>query len=293
MKIYIAGIPGAWSSQQLQTAFQQRGITSVIFALSQCCFNVSSGQVLWQGEDLSLLDGVVVRKLGDTMDPLSHHRVNLLYHLENLGVQIFSTPHALEEANNRYRMTVKLTQAGIPIPETIVTESVEKAIRVVEQWGKAVIKPLFTSKGRAMVLLDRDGPFRLTLKHWDEIGKFPFYLQRFVHSHYDVGMAILDGKLLGAYKRVAGESWQTTIREGGHYEPFNPDQEMLDITHQAANAFGLDYTVVDIVPYKGKYAVYEVSAFGGFSGLYACGIDATSSYAEYVIERIGKAKGQC
>ncbi len=95
--------------------------------------------------------------------------------------------------------------------------------------------------------------------------------------------------MLGAFRRVTGGSWQTTIREGGHYEPFEPDKEAVKIALKAAGAFGLDYTVVDVVPDRGNL-VYEVSAFGGFSGLRACGLDAAAGYAEYAVNKISQRK---
>ena len=45
-------------------------------------------------------------------------------------------------------------------------------------------------------------------------------------------------------------------------------------------AFGLDYTVVDLVEQGDDFLIYEVSAFGGFRGLLeASGVDAAAAYA--------------
>ena len=286
MKILIAGIPGASSSRQLERELTDRGIETGVFALAECRFDTISGRVFWKRYDFSDCDAIVVRKLGDATDPLSRYRINLLYHLESVGVPVISAPAAIDEANDRYRMTMGLVRAGIPMPETVVTESFYEACTITERWGKAVLKPLMTSKGRGMVILDREGPYRLTLKHWQDVGRFPYYLQRFLPVLHDTGVAVLNGQVLGAFNRVSGGSWQTTIRKGGHYEPCQPDETMRNIALTAAAAFSLDYTVVDIVRYASRYYVYEVSAFGGFSGLASCNINAAGIYADYVIQKI-------
>lgn len=288
MKIYVAGIPGAWSTQKLAEAFQRKGVESPVLSLSECSFDIRSGRVLWRGHDLRDGTGVVVRKLGDPIDPLCQHRLNILYQLQHCGLTVISRPEAIEEVNNRYRMTVKLAWGRVPIPETVVTESFDEAVKTVVLWGRAVLKPLFTSKGRGMVLLDREGPYQRLLRDWEGLGRFPYYLQRYVKTDYDTGIAILDGTIIGAFNRISSGTWQTTIREGGHYEPARLDEEMKRIALRAAAVFELAYTIVDMVRSEDGYLVYEVSAFGGFSGLNSCGIDVASVYSDYVISKLSR-----
>jgi len=283
MKIWVAGIPGGWSSDKMVAALKKLRVDCQLFSLSDCSFDLTSGAVFWQGYDLSKLDGVVVRKMGDPADPLTPFRVNMLYQLAAKGVRIFSPPKFIDDINDRYRMTRLLTGSGIPMPETIVTESLDTACEMIDRWGKAVLKPVFTSKGRNMLLLDREGPYRLDLKHWNENGLSPFYLQRFIPATYDIGVAIMGKQVLGAFRRIASvKSWQTTIRTGGRYECFNADSKIISIVERITSIMEFDYTVIDFVLSGEEYLVYEVSAFGGFTGLWKCGIDAPSIFAKYV-----------
>ncbi len=290
MRIWVAGVPGGWSGEKMLTALSTLKIETRLVSLSDCSLDVTTTTVRTGTENLGQLDGLVVRKLGDPIDLLTPYRVNLLRALESHGVRVFSPSRAIEEANDRYRMTLRLATAGIPIPETVITESIDEAAELVERWGSAVIKPLFTSKGRGMVLLSGERAFRLGLKHWDMREHVPFYVQRYVRASYDIGVALLRNQVIGAFRRVAGgESWQTTIRTGGRYEPFLPDSRISQLAIAAAEQFGLDYTVVDMVQHKDDWLVYEVSAFGGFSGLWAGGIDVASKYANYVVAHMGLA----
>ncbi|MBN1368436.1 MAG: hypothetical protein JW967_10980 [Dehalococcoidales bacterium] len=283
----MAGVSGAKSSLQMTEALTELGMESRVFSLSECTLDTGKNTVLLNGNDLSVLDGIVVRKLGDPIDHLCQHRINLLHQLAFRGVRVFSSPEAIELANNRYSNTLKLKQAGVPVPNTIVTESVNEISDTVSRWNKAVLKPLFTSKGRGMLLLDANLACRLTLKHWQDTGRYPYYLQEFISAKEDMGIAFLGGKYIGAFKRIAGaESWQTTIRTGGRYEPVTPSPEVVYLAEKAANTFPLDYTIVDVVFDGERYLVYEVSAFGGFSGLAAGNTNVAQLLAQYVKQNI-------
>ena len=116
----------------------------------------------------------------------------------------------------------------------------------------------------------------------------PFYLQEFVRAPgRDIAVALLDGKVLGAYSRVAAPGeWKTTTAAGGHYAPWQLDQETARLAAGVVSLFGLAFTCVDMVKADSGWLVYEVSAFGGFSGLWASGIDAASRLANYVVANI-------
>jgi ribosomal protein S6--L-glutamate ligase len=106
-------------------------------------------------------------------------------------------------------------------------------------------------------------------------------------------VAVLDGRCIGAYWRVAAdEQWMTTILSGGRYEKalIAPDVEEMAVT--AARHFGLVFTGVDLIEDSdGGFKVLEVSAFGGFRGLLnGCGVDAAPMLAEVVLRRVGEAR---
>jgi tetrahydromethanopterin:alpha-L-glutamate ligase len=289
LRIAVAGVPGAWSTERLRDALAACGADAIVVDASACTVDLSGGAVLFDGDDAGRLDAVVVKKLGRTTDPLLPSRVQVLFQLEHRGVRVFSRPRAIADANDRYRMTQRLGQSGIPIPRTAVAETVWAADAVIRDFGRAVLKPLFTSKGRGMLLLDRAKPYRLALRRWQSTWRMPFYLQEFVpHAGRDIGAVVLNGRVLGAYYRVArGSRWLTTTAAGGAYEPCEVTPEMAGLAVRAADVFGLEFTGVDLVETPGGYLVYEVSAFGGFAGLWRSqGIDAAKAYAEYVVHAL-------
>ncbi len=289
MRIGVFGIPGAWSSEHLAEALRAQGVTSRVIPLASCLHDVAAGRVLWEEEDLSGWDGFVVKKLGDAADPTGRFRINLLRTLEARGVPVFSPPEAIEMASDRYRMTVTLAREGMPVPRTIVTDSVSQAVAAVDEFGRAVLKPIYTSKARGMVLLHAGEPLvrHLLLEGRAAEGSLPLYIQEFIPGvERDLAMAVLDRRLLGAYAREArsGE-WITSTSRGGRYVAARLSREAVELSLRAARLFGLTYTVVDLVETPdGQMLIYEVSAFGGFRGLKdATGIDAAVHYAEHVL----------
>lgn len=294
MKVAVAGLPGAWSTERLADALRRVGADVCVLDLAACTLSLPDGRISYRGQPLERLRGVVVKKIGDAADGwVVRERLTLLADLEASGVPVLSPPARLEVALNRYRMTVELARAGIPVPETVVTEDLDEAEAVVARFGTAVLKPLFTSKGRGMHRLERTAALRPLLEAHRRDGGGPFYLQRFVpHPGRDLAIAVLEGRCLGAYWRVAGQGqWMTTILSGGHYAAADPPTEAIDLAVRAANHFGLLFTVVDLVERPGGgFTALEVSAFGGFRGLLsACGVDAAPSLAEAVLRRFAEA----
>jgi ribosomal protein S6--L-glutamate ligase len=166
-------------------------------------------------------------------------------------------------------------------------------VAAIERFEGAVLKPLFTSKGRGMQRL-RPAPGLVdTLERQRTRWPGPFYLQRFVeHPGRDLGIAVLDGQYLGAYWRLAAsDQWMTTTGAGGRYAPADPPIEAIDLAVRAAKHFGLIFTGVDLIESPdGGFVVLEVSAFGGFRGLLdACGIDAAGALAQVLLRRFEHA----
>jgi ribosomal protein S6--L-glutamate ligase len=303
VKIAVIGEPGAWSTERLATAVRGRGADAEVVDLATCSLRLPDPRLFHRGRPLDGFAGAIVKKVGDTALGWSvRERIVLLRHLEASGVPVLSAPACLETAIDRLGMTVELVRAGLPVPDTLVTESAEEAETGVETFGVAVVKPLFTSKGRGMRKLGADHltamgrqiqSAKAALAEHTAAGYGPFYLQRFVkHPGRDLGVAVLEGKVLGAYWRRAGaDQWMTTILSGGRYERAEPPEAALELARRAAVHFGLLFTGVDLMETpEGGFIVLEVSAFGGFRGLLdACGIDAAPLFAEAALRRFSQA----
>jgi tetrahydromethanopterin:alpha-L-glutamate ligase len=192
---------------------------------------------------------------------------------------------------DRMSCTVTLVAAWIPMPATVATENVAEACDAIKRFERAVLKPLFSTKARGMVVLDgKDPDLTEQVEDFQSAGNPVVYIQKFLKpQERDYGAMFLGGEHVGSYARVrAGNAWNTTIHSGGNYQPANLDPEWIELARRAQALFDLDLTGVDIVSTEDGPMIFEVSAFGGFRGLLeARGIDVGKLYADYVVKRVG------
>ncbi len=291
LKIGVIGIPGKWSTEALADALEDRTGFRCVIDMAAVALDLETRSLTAGGRNLCELDGLVIKKISEAYSPATLDRLEMLRVAETAGVRIFSGTASILGLVNRLSCTVTLSNAGIPMPATRVTESEAEALVAVQHFGSAVFKPLYSTKARGMTLMDAASG-ESTLK--SSIAAFKsenpvMYLQEKVNlSGRDLGMVFLGGAYLCTYARVAQtDSWNTTILNGGTYAPFEPDGDLIDLAMRAQAPFGLDFTTVDIGLTDNGPIVFEVSAFGGFRGaLEGASIDAAGLYADHVISKV-------
>ncbi|MCA9771157.1 MAG: GAK system ATP-grasp enzyme [Myxococcales bacterium] len=292
MRIAVVGIPGAWSSELLADAVEKRTGQRCLIGMDQFSCDLVSGRVTAGNWNLESFDAVIVKKISVEYSPHVLDRLEMLRFLEARGVRIFSSPAHLLGLIDRLSCTVTLRAAGIPMPPTTITESIEDAAAAVARYGEAIAKPMYSTKARGMEVLRPGGDLLDRLRVFRAAGNPVLYLQKkLTLPGRDLGLAFLGGRHLGAYARVAGKgAWNTTILAGGRYEPVVPPADIVALAHRAQAVFGLDFTGVDIVETEEGPLVLEVSAFGGFRGLVeASNVDPAARYVDHVIEELSHA----
>lgn len=286
IRIGVVGISGKWSSECLVDAVEEKTGYRLLIDMAEVSASLSDGGVYFRGIDLTGLDAVIVKKVDEVYARPLLDRIELLRFLEASGVPVFSKPDIIFGLINRLSCSITLRAGGIPLPDTVITEDLDAAAQAVRDFGRAVLKPLFSTKARGMTVIQSDEP------DWrDRLADFAkangmIYIQKMVDiPGRDLGVAFLGGKYLATYARVGNkDSWNTTIHSGGHYEPVEPSDKILEIAHRAQGLYDLDFTCVDVAETADGPRVFEVSAFGGFRGLHdAHGIDAAAMYTDHVL----------
>ena len=291
LKIGVIGIPGKWSTETLADAVERRTGYRLVIDMGRVALDLKDRRLLFDGRDLCRLDGLIVKKISAEYSPATLDRLELLRVAEHAGVKVFSGATNMLRLIDRLSCTVTLRTAGIPMPDTRVTEDPDAAMHAVREFGSAVFKPLFSTKARGMSIIDADqSEVALKTAVQDFQRNNPMmYIQRKVDlSGRDLGMVFLGGKYLGTYARVSqDDSWNTTIHSGGRYEAYAPPDEIIDLGYRAQAPFDMDFTTVDVAETGDGPIVFEVSAFGGFRGaLEGAGLDAAGSYTDYVIAKL-------
>jgi tetrahydromethanopterin:alpha-L-glutamate ligase len=206
-------------------------------------------------------------------------------------VRVFSRPLNILRLIDRLSCTVTLRNAGIPMPETRVTEDVAAAMSAVRDFGSAVFKPLYSTKARGMCVIDADlGEAAMlgAIRDFQADNPMMYIQRKLALPGRDLGMVFLAGDYLGTYARVSrSDAWNTTIHSGGKYAAYQPSEEVVELARRAQAPFGMDFTTVDVAESEQGPIVFEVSAFGGFSGARdGIGLDAPGLYVDYAIREL-------
>ncbi|MCB1773632.1 MAG: GAK system ATP-grasp enzyme [Gammaproteobacteria bacterium] len=290
-RIGVVGIPGKWSTEILADALEQRTGFRLVIDMAGVILDLNGPRLMYHGVDLCRLDGLAVKKISAEYSPNMIDRLELLRIAGRAGVRVFSGVERMIRLVDRLSCTITLANAGIPMPDTCVTEDVDAALDAVQRYGSAVFKPLFSTKARGMCVLDADtdvADLRARVEAFRRDNPMMYIQRRLELPGRDLGMVFLAGRYLCTYARVSrGDAWNTTIHSGGRYAACSPSDDLVALGERAQAPFGMDFTTVDIAESADGPVVFEISAFGGFRGaLEGCGVDAAAAYAEHAIKEV-------
>ncbi len=291
LRIGVVGIPGKWSTEVLADEVEKRTGFRLVIDMGRVELDLVRNRLLFDRQDLCKLDGLIVKKISAVYSPNTLDRLELLRVAEAAGVRVFSGVENMLRLIDRLSCTVTLSNAGIPMPDTRVTEDIDYAVATVHQFGSAVFKPLFSTKARGMCIIEGEQAevsIRGKVEAFSAENPMMYIQRRIDLPGRDLGMVFLGGEYLGTYARVSqGAAWNTTINSGGRYESYTPQREIVELAQRAQAPFGMDFTTVDVAETTDGPIVFEVSAFGGFRGaLEGAGIDAAASYTDYVLKKL-------
>ena len=163
---------------------------------------------------------------------------------------------------------------GIPHPQTLVTENIDKAlsfaISMFQSGRQVILKPVARGEGTGVRLLhymDSETLLRYLLWYSSEYGNRVFYLQEFVENlGYDIRLFLIDNQIVARMKRSKQNDFRFNLSRGGIGEPFN-STEYDSLAIKSAQAIGAKVAGVDILPTDKGAVVLEVNVHPGFKGL--------------------------
>lgn len=220
------------------------------------------------GTALDSLDAVFLRTIpGGSLDQIVF-RMDALGELERNGVCVVNPARTVEACVDKYLALCRLARAGIPVPETRVCQRSEDALRAFDEFGGcAVLKPVFGSEGRGILLLDhRDlaaRAFDLLAAHQQSI-----YLQRRIdHGNRDIRL-FMAGRELRAMVRTNPSDWRVNAARGGATAPHEPTPLERELAERICDSLGTIVAGIDLVyDPSGNPLVLEVNSAPGWKHL--------------------------
>jgi len=247
-------------------------------------------EITYDGQDLTELDIMFVLDLGANDIGAFFNRVGLLSALTELGVNVINSVPSILLMRNKAETMRKLISARLPVPRSLITESIEDSAEFVRENFPCVLKPITGFGGNGVLLIDRvfdrDHIYDYLKFHSQLFGKGAFILQEFVESPgYDIRALVVDGEVISSMKRVGGEGITNNIHNGGI--PQKNDIDVTDLALRTAESVKGYIVGVDIIPdQKGNLWVLEANATPGWTGLQQVTDFNISAYIADVISTI-------
>jgi len=289
MRIAVLSGGTGWHVQDLLRAGERLGYQlGVIDFRSLRAASPTTSQF---ADPLAEFDAALVRTIPAGSLEQIVFRTDVLHAAEARGLPVLNPPRAVEVCVDKYLTNVRLTAAGLLVPETIVCQRADDGMTAFADLGSdVVVKPLFGAEGRGMVRVSDFEIAWRTFRAIEQTGGV-LYLQRFIeHPGWDLRAFVLGGRVLAAMKRTARGDWRTNVAQGGSVEAIRltPAQESLAL--RAAAAVGIAVGGVDLLPGpNGVWYVIEVNAVPGWRALApATGVDVASEIVRFLVEEYRK-----
>ncbi len=211
---------------------------------------------------------------------------------EGVGVRAVNTSSAILYAGDKILTISKLKAAGLPLPRTAIGLDSTAAEKALEKVGlPAVDKPPIGSWGRLVALLKDVEDFRLVLEHREMLTSS--YMKTHLIQEYidlpnrDIRTLIIGDEVIGAmYRYRPSNDWRTNIALGGEPVSAYLNDELIEISLNAARAIGGEVVSVDVFETTdGSYLVNEVNGVPEFKGLMqATATDIPSKIIDYILK---------
>lgn len=289
LRAAVLGASGGWHVRRLTGALAARGHAAHVVGWHELATEIGPAGERHAPRDVALADVVVVRGMpAGTLEDVIF-RMDLLGRLAR-DRPVVNAPRALEVSIDKYLSLVRLHDAGVRVPRTIVAQD---EAGIAAAWaslgGAAVVKPLFGSQGRGIELIaDRPQlePWLAAARRADPPGSV-CYLQEFVpHGGWDVRVLVVGARTF-AMRRVSNGDWRINVSRGARPEPWPLPAAWEEAAVRSARAVGAEVAGVDLLPGADGPVVVEVNAVPGWRGLEsALGLDIAAIIVGHLEDRL-------
>ncbi len=280
----------SWCSTQLTHAFQKLNIDPVCFGFSELVARVrlKPEATLREINILEDMGGLLIRPIGRGSLEEIIYRMDLLHRLERLGMFIVNPPLSIERSVDKYHALALMEERGLPVPQTIVTESSDEALRAFRELGSdVVIKPLFGSRGKGSArVTDLDVAERLfrAIAFYHGV----LYLQKFIpHGNSDIRAFVIGDKVVAAMHRVMPTNWKTNVSLGAKPVSLNLGEELERLAVKAAEVIGCKIAGIDILEGEDGPVIIELNSQPGWRGLQSVtSVNIGEEIVQFVVSRL-------
>ena len=261
-----------WHEKQLSTAFHKFEVEATVVSLSKCRYVHENpfGGLIIPGFEVELPDIAFVRGISSGTFEQVTFRLDILHSLQELSVPVVNRARVIERTVDKVMTSHMLLKNGISTVPAWSFESLNEVenflVANLDTQEKFVMKPMFGSRGRGLVLLD-------------SVADLPdskatagvCYLQKFISASgelwRDWRVMVSGGQAVCAMERRS-ENWITNRAQGGQCHSADLDPQALELAERAVTAVDAAYGGVDIIQtQQGEWQVLEINGVPAWRGL--------------------------
>lgn len=217
------------------------------------------------------------------------------FYLQSQGVPVYNDPAVIGLCDNKATQYIRLAEAGLPMPETIVAPKVYPNFSILESgYFERVIEKL----GFPMIIKEGHGSFGMKVylihneaEFYDKVESLrgvDFVFQEFIASSRgrDIRVNIVGGKIVAAMHRRSETDFRANITNGGQATLIDLTDAQRTVALQAAEAVGAEFAGVDLLfGANEEPLVCEVNAAAHIRNiLNVTGINVADAMIAYILE---------
>jgi RimK family alpha-L-glutamate ligase len=279
-----------WATKSLIEAAENKSHTVKPFRLPDVAAQIPNRFIHLEDEDISDMDGLIVRTVGFGTGDQITFRISLLEHFEDAGIYVMNPAYSFRRAKDKYATLTALNKAGIQVPRTFIGENLEAAIEFVHEVDDVIIKPLIGARGMGAIRAQHPELTYRAMKFIHQLGQV-LYVQEMIHKpDRDIRAFVIGNKVIGAMYRYLPDDregeWRTNVHGGGRAEIATLTEEYEEIAIKTAEVLNLDYTGVDILESDNGPYVIEANASPSWSALSrVTGLDVAAMIIDRLVQR--------
>ena len=217
-------------------------------------------------------------------------RLNKIAQLEKLGIFCINSRDSTFVCSDKYMTHLRLTEAGIPTPKTMLLindpKEIESITKKFDSKFPLIVKTLSGSKGVGVVFVESERALTSTVQLiWKINPDQELLIQEYIKTDYDVRCVVLGGNIQAVMKRnVVKGDFRSNYSLGGKTEQLKLTKEEKQVCIEAAKAVGGTWTAVDFIPNKKDVPfVLEVNSSPGTEGIEAqTKVNVVEGLLEYI-----------
>jgi len=236
------------------------------------------------GYDQFKCDAVVERAI-------NHSRaLHAIILFENMGIVCINNGRVALTCGDKLLTSKALSANNVPQPPVSIAFTEESALEAIEEMGyPVVVKPAVGSWGRLLSKVnDRDAAEAL-VEHKTILGSYHhsiFYIQKYIEKKgRDIRSFVVGDECIAAIYRTS-EHWITNTARGGVATKCIVNDDVSNISLQAANAVGGGVVAIDLFETDDGLLVNEVNYTMEFkNSIDTTGVNIPACIVDYVIKR--------